>query len=91
MMRRFAKIVPGTLEKMKAKDLDPIRMKKEWIDISVDAESAIERISNEQPDLPIGCAFVDAKGVPRWIEEDENLQIHLGSNGGCWPQVEKAE
>lgn len=82
-------IVPGTLDKRKAKDLDPIKMKQEWIDITVDAESAIERVSNEQPDLPIGCAFVDQDSVPKWIEEEPNLQIHMGSNGGCWPQIKK--
>ncbi len=84
MMLRFAKIVPGTLEKIKAKDLNPIAMKQEWIEISDQAGEAILKISNDRPDLPIGCAFVDANGRPRWIEDEAGLQIHFGSNGGSW-------
>ncbi|MEM1295664.1 MAG: hypothetical protein AAGH89_09890, partial [Verrucomicrobiota bacterium] len=89
MMRRFAKIVPGTLKKIRARDLDPIRMKSEWVEISVAAEEAIERTGNDHPNLPIGCAFVDQEATPHWVEDSENLQIHVGSNGGSWPKFDR--
>ncbi len=85
MMQRFAKIQPGTLEEIKARDLDPIQMKMDWIEMSDEAGAAMERVGNEQPDLPIGCAFVDRDFKPHWIEDQEDLQIHHGSLRGCWP------
>ena len=85
MMLRFAKIVPGTLEKIKARDLDPIEMKKEWLGMADAADEAIERVADHRPDLPIGCAFVGADNHPRWIEEEEGLRLHLPCVGGSWP------
>jgi len=86
MMQRFARIRPETLDKIKARNLDPIQMKMEWIEMSDQAEAAMERVSNERPDLPIGCAFLDADFVPHWIEDRDDLQIHFGSLRGCWPR-----
>ncbi len=86
MMRRFARIRPETLEEIKAHDLDPIEMKEEWVEMSDEAAEAMERVSNEQPDLPIGCAFVDAEFKPHWIADGENMKIHFGSMRGCWPR-----
>lgn len=86
MMQRFARIRPETLEEIKARDLDPIQMKMEWIEMSDEAASTMERVSNDQPDLPIGCAFVDAEFKPHWIEGRDDLKMHFGSLRGCWPQ-----
>lgn len=91
MMRRFAKIEPGTLDKIKARNLDPIEMKKEWIEISCHAEEEIIRLADTQLDMPIGVAFVNEKGEPGWIGKDPNLQIHYGSLRGCWPVMSAME
>lgn len=85
MMRHFAKIEPGTLEQIKARDLDPIAMKMEWIDICDQAEAEIIRVADEQLDLPIGLAFVDEAGEPGWIGGNPALRVHHGSLRGCWP------
>lgn len=87
MMLRFARIQPGTLDKIKARDLDPIQMKKDWIEMSDEAGASMERVSNEQPDLPIGCAFVDKDFKPHWIEGRDDLAVHHISLRGCWPQL----
>ena len=86
MMRRFAKIRPETLDKIKARNLDPIQMKKDWIEMSDQAEAAMERVSNDRPDLEIGCAFVDSEFKPHWIEDRDDLLVHFGSLRGCWPE-----
>jgi hypothetical protein len=64
MMRRFAKIEPGTLDKIKARDLDPIQMKAEWIEICDRAEEEMIRLADTQLDMPIGVAFVNEAGEP---------------------------
>jgi len=87
MMRRFAKIEPGTLDKIKARDLDPIEMKKEWIEISCRAEAEITRVADTWIDMPIGVAFVNDQGEPGWIGTNPDLKIHYGSLRGCWPTV----
>lgn len=87
MMRRFAKIDPVELKEIQARNLDPIEMKKSWIEMSDQAEEAMERIANEKPDLPIGCAFVDQNLTPKWIEDEENLHIHHASLRGCLPTI----
>lgn len=87
MMRRFAKIEPGTVDKIKARDLDPIEMKKEWIEISVRAEEEIIKLADTQLDMPIGVAFVNENGEPGWIGTNPDLKIHYGSLRGCWPTL----
>jgi len=87
MMRRFAKIEPGTLDKIRARELDPIAMKIEWITISDKAEEEIIRLADTRPDMPIGVAFVDDKGEPGWIGANPDLRIHYGSIRGCWPTI----
>ncbi len=87
MMRRFAKIEPGTLDKIKARELDPIEMKKEWIGISCHAEEEIIRLADTQLDMPIGVVFVNEKGEPGWIGANPDLKIHYGSLRGCWPVI----
>ena len=45
------------------------------------------RLADEQPDLPIGVAFVDQQGRPCWPGDDSSLRIHTPSIRGCWPDV----
>jgi hypothetical protein len=91
MMRRFAKIDPQELDKIQARKLDPIELKMQWIEMSDEADAAIERIADRQPDLPIGCAFVDTEGTPKWIEDEPGLQLHFASLRGCVPQIHMDE
>jgi hypothetical protein len=44
-------------------------------------------LADEQPDPPIGVAFVDAKGEPGWIRREPALRVHHPSLRGCWPVV----
>ncbi len=87
MMRRFAKTVRGELDEIKARDLDPIEMKMEWIEMCDKAEAEMIHLANTQPDMPIGVAFVDDMGEPGWIGRDPNLRIHRLSLRGSWPAV----
>lgn len=88
MMRRFARINPLELDKIKARSLDPIAMKEAWIAMSDEAELKMSRLSDEQPKLPTGVAFVDANGHPGWLGDDPTLRIHAPSLRGCWPEVQ---
>jgi hypothetical protein len=87
MMRRFAKTVRGELDKIKARDLDPIEMKMEWIEMCDQAEAAVIDLANTRPEMPIGVAFVDAKGEPGWIGRDPSLRVHRLSLRGSWPET----
>ncbi len=87
MMRRFAKINPTELDKIKARALDPMTLKMAWIEMSDAAEAEMIRMADEQPDMPIGVAFVDAAGKPGWIGNDATLRTHAPSVRGCWPTV----
>ncbi|MCW5557906.1 MAG: nucleotidyl transferase AbiEii/AbiGii toxin family protein [Verrucomicrobiae bacterium] len=91
MMRRFARVNPTELDKIKARSLDPIALKEAWIAMSDEAEAKMVQIADEQPDLPIGVAFVDATGRPGWIGDDPTLRIHAPSVRGCWPTVRAIE
>jgi hypothetical protein len=87
MMRRFAKIAPAKLEEIQARALDPVKLKMAWIEMSDAAEAEMIRMAEEQPDLPIGVAFVDAAGQPEWIGSDATLKPRAFSVRGCWPTV----
>ena len=87
-MRRFAKTVRGELDKIKARDLDPIAMKMEWIEMSERAEEEMIHLADTQLDMPIGVAFVDEHGEPGWIGRDPTLRIHRLSLHGCWPVIQ---
>ncbi len=87
MMRRFARINPRKLETIQARKLDPIELKKAWIEMSDKAEVEITRIADTMPDVPIGVAFVDAAGNPGWIGDDPALRIHAPSVRGCLPTI----
>jgi hypothetical protein len=91
MMRRFAKIEPGTLEEIKARNLDPVAMKREWIEICDRAENEMIRLADSDPDTPIGVAFVDGENHPGWIGRDSSLHIHHPSLRGCWPVIRTQE
>jgi hypothetical protein len=91
MMRRFAKINPTELDKIKARALDPVKLKMTWIEMSDAAEAEMIRVADERPDLPIGVAFVDAAGKPGWIGNDATLRLHAPSVRGCWPTVHGVE
>lgn len=91
MMRRFARINPTELDKIKARDLDPIKLKMAWVEMSDAAEAEMIRISDELPDLPTGVAFVDQTGKPGWIGSDATLKVHHPSVRGCWPTVHGLE
>ena len=85
--RRFARIDPAELDKIKARALDPKALKIEWIAISDEAEAEIIKIADDKPGLPIGVAFVDASGKPGWVGHDPSLRAHSPSLRGCWPAV----
>lgn len=91
MMRRFARITPGTLKEIQAWNFDPVELKKSWIEMSDRAETEITRVADEQPELPIGVAFVDADGRPGWIGDDASLLVHHPSVRGCWPTISDLE
>jgi len=87
MMRRFAKINMDDLEKIQARKIDPVALKMEWITMCDRAETAMTRLADSQIDMPIGVAFVDREGQPRWIGERPDLRPHAPSKRGCWPTI----
>ncbi len=87
MVMRFARISPLDLDKIKARRPDPFALKQEWIAASDRAREEMTTLADEQPETPIGVAFVDAKGEPGWIRRDPSLRIHHPSMRGCWPVV----
>lgn len=87
MVMRFVRVDPAALEEIKARRLDPVALKQEWIAASDQAREEITALADEQPDTPIGVAFVDAKGEPGWIRRDPSLHVHYPSLRGCWPTV----
>ncbi len=91
MMRRFARVDPVELDKIRARVLDPVALKAEWVAISDDAEARMRAVADERPDVPIGVAFVDRSGRPRWIGDDPAVRIHAPSVRGCWPTVHGIE
>ncbi len=87
MMRRFARVDPIELHKIQARTLDPVALKETWLHISDEAEHQMTTLADQQPDVPIGVAFVDAANVPRWIGDDAALRVHSPSLRGCWPRL----
>ena len=91
MMRRFARIKPTELDEIRARELDPYVLKQEWTAMSIEAEEKMTRLADDQPDTPIGIAFVDAQGKPGWIGDDPTLRPHAPSIRGCWPVIHGLE
>jgi hypothetical protein len=87
MMQRFARIDPAELDKIRARELDPIALKATWVAIGDEAEARMTALADERPDIPIGVAFVDSAGRPGWIGDNAELRIHAPSVRGCWPVV----
>lgn len=90
MMLRFARVDPAKLEEIQARQLDPIALKEEWMAAADRARDEMTALADEQPDIPIGVAFVDStfvdsSGHPGWIRNNPALQIHHPSLRGCWP------
>lgn len=91
MMRRFAKVDPVELEKIQSRAMDPVLLKHNWFRISDEAEILMTALADEQPEVPIGVAFVNAEGVPRWLGTDASLIVHAPSVRGCWPKVHELD
>ena len=87
MMRRFARIDPVELDKIRARMLDPVALKGAWVTLSDEAEARMTTLADARPDVPIGVAFVDQSGTPGWIGDKPDLRIHAPSIRGCWPVV----
>ena len=60
---------------------------KEVMSVLAAERHEASHMADEQPDTPIGVAFVDAKGEPGWIRRDPALRVHHPSLRGCWPVV----
>jgi hypothetical protein len=91
MMRRFAKVDPVKLNEIRAREIDPIALKMDWIEACDRAEAEMVRLADTRIDMPIGVAFVDAKGEPGWIGSDPDLKNHAPSIRGCWPTIRRPE
>jgi hypothetical protein len=91
MMRRFARIDPVELDKIRARALDPIALKAAWVALSDEAEGRMTTLADTRPDIPVGVAFVDLSGTPGWIGDNPDLRIHAPSIRGCWPLVRGLE
>lgn len=87
MMRRFARVSPTELAEIQARHLDARVLKAEWTEMFVLAEAQMTHLADTQPDLPIGVAFVDAAGQPRWMGDDPALKVHAPSIRGCLPRI----
>lgn len=85
---RFARIDPVQMEKIQARNLDPIAMKNEWTEFHERAREELTWLADEQPDLPTGVAFMDGNGEPGWIRSNPSLKIHAPSLRGCWPSID---
>ena len=87
MVVRFARIDPAELDKIKARALDPLAMKEEWVEIHEKAQKEITLLADEFPDMPIGVAFIDQTGEPAWIRSNLSMKTHSPSLRGCWPTI----
>lgn len=91
MMRRFAKIEPGRLEEIKAKELDPIQMKMNWNDYCDQAEAEMTLLADEQPDIPIGVVFLSKSNKIEWPRRHPEVTAHRPCLRGSWPTISVLE
>lgn len=91
MMWRFARVDPAKLAEIMARHLDPVELKTRWVAMADKAGFEITRIADTLPDTPIGVAFVDVAGNPRWIGDDPDLTIHAPGIRGCLPRISEPE
>jgi len=87
MMRRFARIDPTELDKIRAREIDPTWLKSRWMAIGDEAEVQMTTLADQRPDVPIGVAFVDEACRPGWLGDNPALRLHAPSVRGCWPTV----
>ena len=86
-MRRFARISPEEVHEIKATEIDPIDLKRQWLEISARADNALQELANREPDLPVGVAFLDDQRIPTWPLPGDPIRIHPPTIGGCWPKL----
>ena len=87
IMRRFARVNPAELDKIRARDLDPTELKAEWMTDSDAAERAMTALADARPEVPTSVAFGDSAGQPGWVGDNPGLQLHEPSIRRCWPTV----
>jgi hypothetical protein len=83
LMRRNSRVNPAELREMGA-SLDPLALKRRWIDIARIAESAIEDAGAVGVD--VGLAFVHSDGVVGWFDEAGAFP-HRATLGGAAPRI----
>lgn len=86
LMKRFAKVTKDEVAEVKARNIDLIELKKAWIEISDEAEQELIGLADEEPEMPIGVAFLNEKGEPGWYRDDPSLTIHPITVRGCLPR-----
>lgn len=91
-MRRNARIDPGQLAMLKARSLDPLRIKQDWLSAAAAAEVAITTLADTQPDMETGVLFLGNGGLAGWPESshllaEQMLTVHRPSIGGCVPII----
>jgi hypothetical protein len=94
-MRRSARIDPSQLAMLKARELDPLRIKQDWLSAADAAEAAITNLADALPDLETGVLFLGDGGHARWPVPDrplaeQGLTVHRPSIGGCVPIIHMA-
>jgi len=91
-MRRSARIDPGQLQMLKARQIDPQAAKQQWLAAASAAEEAVTALADAMPTLETGVAFIDGSGSMRWPDlwrplAEQGLGVHAPSVGGCVPLV----
>jgi hypothetical protein len=91
-MRRSARIDPGQLAMLKARRIDPLVAKQQWLAMAETAEVAITTLADAMPSLPTGVTFIDGNGTMRWPDPDRSLAqqgliVHTPTVGGCIPTI----
>lgn len=87
-MRRSARIDPGDLPLLKARQLDPQALKRHWLAVATAAEASMTAMADSSPDTATGVVFLDSAGAWRWPgspRETLTLIRHQASVGGCIP------
>ena len=90
MMRRFARVDPIELDKIRARAIDPVALKARWTTLADAAQEQMTALADSRPEIPIGVAFVDEAGQPEWVGDNPAPRIHAPSIRGCWPTVRAA-
>jgi hypothetical protein len=91
-MRRSARIDPGQLAMLKARAIDPQRIKQDWLSSAANAEESITDLADAQPDLDTGVLFLNYNSLVCWPVPDrpfteQGFLIRRPSLGGCIPII----